>query len=215
MPTLEDTIKKLDLEMDGTEEKVMNKIISILGDKLEEITSDLAEEKVSQMVNVLKGPEGKQGLEGIRGIGGEQGLQGERGDTGERGPRGFPGTDGKDGIDGLSMKGKDGKDGKSITKEEIKKMIQELLDKEPKQLGGFHRGGINMVFNEIPSGSINGSNTTFTLANTPKSGTEQLYLNGARLRSGAGNDYTISGGTITTLVTPLTGDNIICDYEKI
>jgi hypothetical protein len=36
----------------------------------------------------------------------------------------------------------------------------------------------NFVDKEIPSGSINGSNTTFTLANTPVSGSEHLYLNG-------------------------------------
>jgi hypothetical protein len=57
-----------------------------------------------------------------------------------------------------------------------------------------------MVVRETPSGAVNGSNTTFTLANTPNPpGTEQLLLNGLLLESGAGNDYTISGTTITML----------------
>lgn len=72
----------------------------------------------------------------------------------------------------------------------------------------------NFVDAEIPSGSINGSNTTFTLANTPTSGTEKVYLNGIRLYPGAGNDYTISTNTITMATAPLTGERIVVDYRK-
>ena len=57
----------------------------------------------------------------------------------------------------------------------------------------------NFVDKEIPSGSINGSNTAFTLANTPVVGSEHVYLNGVLQESGAGNDYTISGTAITML----------------
>ena len=64
----------------------------------------------------------------------------------------------------------------------------------------------NFVDKETPSGSINGSNDTFTLANTPVAGSEHLYLNGILQESGGGNDYTISGATITMLTAPLTGD---------
>lgn len=62
------------------------------------------------------------------------------------------------------------------------------------------------VFNETPSGSINGTNDTFTLANTPTSGSLILCLNGQVLKSGAGNDYTISGNTITLVTFPETGE---------
>jgi hypothetical protein len=72
----------------------------------------------------------------------------------------------------------------------------------------------NFVSNEVPSGTINGSNTAFTLANTPVSGTVQLYLNGVRLQPGAGNDYTLSGLTITMLYAPATGDQLLADYRK-
>jgi hypothetical protein len=72
----------------------------------------------------------------------------------------------------------------------------------------------NFVTRETPSGTINGSNTTFTLANTPTSGTERVYLNGLLLDVGAGNDYTISGSTITMLTAPISGDKIRVNYQK-
>lgn len=72
---------------------------------------------------------------------------------------------------------------------------------------------INFVDHETPSGSINGSNVTFTLANTPTSGSEICKLNGVSQRSGSGNDYTISGATITYLAAPQTGDTLDCSYR--
>ena len=72
----------------------------------------------------------------------------------------------------------------------------------------------NFVIEETPSGSINGSNTAFTLANTPTAGTVKLYLNGVRQKSGAGNDYTISTNTITMTTAPVSGDVLIADYMK-
>lgn len=66
---------------------------------------------------------------------------------------------------------------------------------------------------ETPSGSVNGSNTSFTLANTPTAGSEHVYLNGILQEPGAGNDYTISGGTITYLTAPVTGDKIRVSYR--
>lgn len=72
----------------------------------------------------------------------------------------------------------------------------------------------NFVFEETPSGSINGSNVTFTLANTPTAGTLKLYLNGLRLKSGAGNDYTLSTNTITMTTAPISGDVLLADYMK-
>jgi len=72
----------------------------------------------------------------------------------------------------------------------------------------------NFVDKEIPSGSINGSNTAFVLANTPTTGTEHVYLNGMLMESGGGNDYTISGATLTLLTAPLSGEKIRCTYRK-
>jgi len=68
-------------------------------------------------------------------------------------------------------------------------------------------GGIS-VFGEIPTGS----GTTFTLAHTPAS-TISLYRGGARQRAGVGNDYTLSGATITLAVALETGELLECDYN--
>lgn len=72
----------------------------------------------------------------------------------------------------------------------------------------------NFVSNEVPSGTINGSNDTFTLATTPDSGSLELYKNGIRQSPGAGNDYTLSTDTITFLSgnIPETGDALLADY---
>jgi len=70
------------------------------------------------------------------------------------------------------------------------------------------------VTRETPSGTINGSTTVFTLANTPVAGTEEVFLNGILQEAGAGNDYTISGTSITMLAAPLTGDRLKVNYWK-
>lgn len=72
----------------------------------------------------------------------------------------------------------------------------------------------NFVFNEVPSGTLNGVNTSFTLAYTPTANTLQLYQNGIRLKSGAGNDYTITTNTITMTTAPISTDVLLCDYMK-
>ena len=66
---------------------------------------------------------------------------------------------------------------------------------------------------EIPSGTINGSNVTFTLSSAPQ-GEVMLFYNGQRLRSGAGNDFTMSGATITMTFAPTGSDVLMCDYLK-
>jgi hypothetical protein len=70
----------------------------------------------------------------------------------------------------------------------------------------------NFVTRETPAGTINGSNTSFTLANTPIVGTETIYLNG--LEQNVTTDYTILGSTITYVVAPVTGDILRVSYLK-
>ena len=79
---------------------------------------------------------------------------------------------------------------------------------------GAYLTAANIVTRETPTGSINGANATFTLAATPTAGTEEVFLNGLLLEAGAGNDYTISGATITMLVIPQTGDRLKANYRK-
>jgi hypothetical protein len=79
---------------------------------------------------------------------------------------------------------------------------------------GTYLGAANIVTRETPTGAVNSSNVTFTLAATPTSNTEEVFLNGLLQEPGAGNDYTISGATITMLAAPITGDRIRVNYRK-
>jgi hypothetical protein len=65
----------------------------------------------------------------------------------------------------------------------------------------------------VPSGSVPG--TAFSLANTPIAGTVHLFKNGARLRVGAGNDYTISGSSLTMALTVTSSDILLADYNTL
>ena len=68
------------------------------------------------------------------------------------------------------------------------------------------------VFRELPSGAINGTNTSFSLNNEPNIGTEQVFLNGSLLNVGANSDYVIADDTITFTVAPIAGDVILVNY---
>ena len=73
--------------------------------------------------------------------------------------------------------------------------------------------GTYFVFNETPTGAINGSNATFTLAGNPNPDASlELRLNGMILKSGAGNDFTLSTSTITMAVAPASGDVLTASY---
>lgn len=60
---------------------------------------------------------------------------------------------------------------------------------------------LNFSDSETPSGTINSSNTVFTLANSPSPATSLiLHLNGQILTQGV--EYTLSGSTITFATAP-------------
>lgn len=78
---------------------------------------------------------------------------------------------------------------------------------------GTFVGASNFVVRETPTGAVNGSNVTFTLANAPLSNTECVYLNGLLQEPGA-NDYSIATNTITFVTAPATGDRLRVNYQK-
>lgn len=131
--------------------------------------------------------------------------------------QGIPGRDG--------MHGKDGRDGSPDDPQEIKNKLQSLkgddrLDASaiknlPTQIGGMKRSGsgVNFIFNETPSGTVNGTNTSFTLANTPKAGTLLFFVNGQLLTAG-GEDYSLSTRTITVNTAPPSGSVLRATYQK-
>lgn len=69
-------------------------------------------------------------------------------------------------------------------------------------------GGNTSVYNEV----VSGSGTSFTLANTPVSGTLRVYANGQRLLPTT--DFSLSTATITTVLSWSAG-SISADYEYV
>lgn len=65
---------------------------------------------------------------------------------------------------------------------------------------------------EVPTGTISGSNTGFTLADTPIA-TATLMLFKDRLIQIQGTDYTTSGNSITMNVAPSTGQSLYAIYQ--
>lgn len=63
---------------------------------------------------------------------------------------------------------------------------------------------------EVPAGSVNGSNTTFTLTTSPTLNSEMVFLNG--LVQTPSTDYTVSGSVVTFIAAPFTGDSVRVTY---
>jgi hypothetical protein len=69
------------------------------------------------------------------------------------------------------------------------------------------------ITNEIPSGTIDGTNSTFTLVSTPNpTASLQVYHQGLRLK--VTDDYTLNGNTITMGYFPETSSWLLVDYNK-
>lgn len=68
------------------------------------------------------------------------------------------------------------------------------------------------VFNEVPAGTVNGVNVTFTLAATPLTGTVQLFKDGLLLKPTT--NYSVSGLTITFVVAPAGGSVLLAHYLR-
>lgn len=68
------------------------------------------------------------------------------------------------------------------------------------------------IVDETPTGTVNGSNTAFTLSQTPFDSGDavQVYLNG--VKRDKTTDWTISGTTITFVTAPALGQSIRVNY---
>lgn len=102
----------------------------------------------------------------------------------------------------------------SVTNMAVKRPLC-LYDGIPKELSTTDTlPGYTLVSREVPSGTKNSSNVIFSLANVPILGSEQVYVNGLLQYDGSGNDYTISGLTITFTVAPSSTDIILVTYWR-
>jgi hypothetical protein len=71
----------------------------------------------------------------------------------------------------------------------------------------------NFIDYEVPAGAVNSVNTTFTLGNSPVTGSVKLFINGLRQTQSA-SYYSVTGTTVTITDAPLTGDRVYVEYRK-
>lgn len=73
---------------------------------------------------------------------------------------------------------------------------------------------VNFADGETPAGTIDGVNKVFTLAHAPSPALSlELFNNGMAQHAGGGNDYTLSGLTITFTVAPVIGATLLAWYR--
>mgnify|MGYP001463521441 CR=1 FL=1 len=101
-------------------------------------------------------------------------------------------------------------------REELDNLWEELKKKGGRTMfgGGFNYSAMDLhiVDDETPTGTINSSNTVFTIKKAPNPVSSlKVYLNGARQR--VSEDYTFSGTTITFTIAPPTGSILLVDYR--
>lgn len=68
------------------------------------------------------------------------------------------------------------------------------------------------IIDETPSGTVNGSNTAFTLSQTPFDSNDavQVFIDG--IKRDRVTDWTISGTTITFVTAPALGQSVRVNY---
>ncbi len=69
-----------------------------------------------------------------------------------------------------------------------------------------------MWVDETPSGAVNGSNTAFTLSQTPfdSNDTIQVFVNG--IKRDRVTEWTVSGTTVTFVTAPALGQSVRVNY---
>lgn len=101
-------------------------------------------------------------------------------------------------------------DGSQTFGQSLSGMIGSQMPSSSSSGGGGGGTAAAFVDGETPAGTVGGGNTVFTLSQTPVAGSVHVYL-ADRMTPGAGNDYTISGTTITFAFPPTIAP--IVDYR--
>jgi hypothetical protein len=84
--------------------------------------------------------------------------------------------------------------------------------KEDGSSSGFIKKLVEDVYNETPTGEIDGTNRIFKLTYPPLLGSEHIYVNGVLQRRGL--DYEIVNEYFTLGDAPFPGESVICSYGK-
>jgi len=186
--------------------------------------------KLKDLLNELRGEKGKTGKKGERG----DSIKGEEGREGKAGAHGESGKDGRDGKDGKSVSKKEvlemvkkqaEKKAEAIvksrilkekgqTKKDIQKQIKDYMNKNLNIRIPFGGSGRTFQFAdaEIPTGTIDGSNKVFTIANTPDPLTSLRVVINTTEKT-LTTDYALSEKTITMTSAPRTGAILRVHYR--
>lgn len=196
-------------------------------------------EDIAKQIKGEKGDKGDKGDQGEKGdsVTGPQGPKGEKGDVGKTGPAGLDGRDGLPGAEGKQGDpGQDGKDGSPETPLQIAKKLntleakvdirvikgllariegleRSLQDVRRVKKGGGGGGGMGNAVHEQFDGD--GSTTAFTLANNVAAGGNAVMA--CRYEGQVqylGDQFTISGKTLTFTFTPENGTKIEITYIR-
>jgi len=207
-------------------------------EKVEKISLKLAT-KLAILEKGEKGDKDDKGDTG-RGLDGRNGKDGKNGLDGKNGKDGKDGKNGKDGKDANQeeiiekiendlptlatklrdalelLQGEERLDVKAIggLEDLIKKLDKKIDDKPMGGGGGFSYIHMDrhIIDDETPSGTVNGTNKAFVLANTPNpSASLKVFVNGQKMT--LTEDYTFSGRTITFVTAPPTTSVVRVDYR--
>ena len=69
-------------------------------------------------------------------------------------------------------------------------------------------------WNEVPVGTIDSMNMTFSISTIPLNKKIMLFLNGQLLEEGIDNDYILTTNSINLMTAPQIGDKLIASYLK-
>src|SRR3990167_1086861 len=180
MPEMPDTHK---VSIEGAE---LITIKGERGDKGDAPSEERLQELITPLIpEPLKGADGKDGKDGKNGLDGLNGLEGK------------DGLNGKDGVDGKD--GLDAKPAKEWTKEELIELIRPLITT---QRAGFFGGRVrDLWIDQVPTGTIDGANKTFTISTNCVQDSESVFVDGVRMSKA--RDYTLAGKTLTFITAPL------------
>ena len=98
------------------------------------------------------------------------------------------------------------------------KLSQQELDDIASNLSGssLFSGSFTIVWNEPPSGIVDGSNKIFNLVFPPNpSDSLMLFMNGQLQQQGTKKQFLLSGTQITFNDIPPSGSNLISSYQRL
>src|SRR3990167_7409218 len=191
-------------------EKTKNQFKKDLQQQSDEVWARMERSHEVLMANIeqMRGPQGERGIDG-QSIVGPAGKDADIKELEKNLPQ-F-GTAFRDGLELLPNGEKMKIDAIEDLREELEK-IRQIRGTLGRAMGPSVITP-SPLSNITPTGSINGSNTAFTLPKAPVKDGERVYLNGVRMRNGASNDYTLANRTITFNTAPLINDVIIVDIS--